>query len=243
MQTDQGNMLHSLQAVQAFLEENAATLAGVAKSGARRRLADVIAQLSIHASDQTGNALAAQGATRKQKALRTTLLRDHMAPISRIARVDLPQTPELEPLRMPQGKPTAQRLAAAAYGMTQAAAPFAEVFTSAGLPVDFIAQLNAAADAMLLSLSERSQHRGRLRGATIGLKTTLATGRKIVHVLDAFVRTALRDDPALLANWNHVKRVPRPAGRSSTAAQPPAASGPETPAAPAAGTSVVKLAA
>ena len=91
------------------------------KTGARKRLDDAIIELSTHASDQTGSALRSQGATRKQKSLRTALLRDHMAPIARIARVDLPQAPEIEPLRMPRGRPTATRLAAAANGMAKAA--------------------------------------------------------------------------------------------------------------------------
>ena len=47
------------------------------------------------------------------------------------------------------------------------------------------------------------------------LKRKLSDGRKIVHILDAFVKSALKDDPALLRNWNLVKRVPRPTGRAA----------------------------
>ena len=76
MQTAQGNMLQSLRAVHAFLDENAAKLTGVVNTGARQKLDDAIAQLSTHASDQTGHYLAAQGATQKKAALRAALLRD-----------------------------------------------------------------------------------------------------------------------------------------------------------------------
>src|SRR5258708_17087376 len=123
MQTTQGNMLHSLRTVQAFLDDNAATLAGVIGTGARQRLDAAILELSVHASDQTGNTLASQGATQRQRALRHVLLRDHMTPIARVAKADLPQTPDIEPLRMPKGKPTVERLAAAAYGIAKAALP------------------------------------------------------------------------------------------------------------------------
>jgi hypothetical protein len=58
MQTTQGNMLESLRTVKAFLEENAAKLTDVVNTGARQRLDDAIAELSGHASDQTGSALA-----------------------------------------------------------------------------------------------------------------------------------------------------------------------------------------
>jgi hypothetical protein len=70
--------------------------------------------------------------------LREALLRNHMAPISRIARADLPVTAELEPFKMPQGKPTIERLSAAANGMAKAARPFSPVFVSAGLPLETI---------------------------------------------------------------------------------------------------------
>ena len=76
MQTAQGNMLQSLRAAHAFLDENAARLTGVVNTGARQKLDDAIAQLSTHASDQTGHYLAAQGATQKKAALRAALLRD-----------------------------------------------------------------------------------------------------------------------------------------------------------------------
>lgn len=239
MQTAQGNMLQSLRTVQAFLEDNADKLAGVVKTGARQKLQDAIAELSGHASDQTGSNLAAQGATQKQRALRQALVRDHMAPISRIAKADLPFTPEIEPLRLPKGRPTTEKLAAAAYGMSKAAAPFSQVFVAAGLPVDFIARLEGAADAMLLSISERSQSRGKRRGATTGLKAKLTAGRNIVHILDAFVKSALKDDPALLSNWNLVKRVVKVTGRAGAQAAPTPAPALPAPAAAAAGPTLV----
>jgi hypothetical protein len=220
MQTLQGNMLQSLRAVDAFLNENATTLAGVVNTGMRQRLADAIAQLSTHVSNQTGHTLAAEGATQKKAVLRAALLRDHMAPIARIAAADLPASPAIEPLKMPRGVPATETLAALAYGMAQAAAPYSAEFVAAGLPQDFIAQLTAATDALTSAVTDQTQSRGKRGGATAGLKNKLSAGRKIVHVLDAFVKTALQDDSSLLGNWNLVKRVQRPTGRS----------GPQTPA-------------
>jgi hypothetical protein len=216
MQTTQGTMLQSLRSVKGFLDTNAAQLAGVVQTGARQRLDDAISALEGHASDQTGSVLTSKGLTQKQKVLRTALLRDHMTSISRIAKADLPATPEFLPLRMPRGKPTPERLAAAATGMAQVAAPFADVFIKAGMPQDFIAELSAAADDMVGSVSARTQTRGKGRGATTGLKAKLSEGRKIVHILDAFVKSALKDDPTLLSNWNVVKRVPKPTGRAAS---------------------------
>jgi hypothetical protein len=201
--------------VETFLDAHADRLADVVKTGARQKLSDAITALDTHASDQSGGLLAAQGATQKKDSLRQALLRDHMAKIARIAAADLPSTPELEPLRMPKGKPTAEKLAALAAGMANTAEPYSSVFIAAGLPTDFIAQLKAATDAMTGTIAERTSSRGRRSGATVGLKQKLSDGRKIVHILDAFVKSALKDDPALLRNWDLVKRVPRPTGRSA----------------------------
>jgi len=207
MQTRQGSMLQSLRNVEAFLDQHADVLGNVVQSGTRQKLADAIAALSMHVSGQAGSNLASRGATQKHYARRQALIRDHMSHVARIAAADLPRTPELVPLRMPPQNLPAEKLAAAAYGMAEAAKPFVNVFTSAGLPADFIEQLVAAADAMTASIDDRAQNRSAQRGATTGLKAKLSAGRKIVHVLDAFVQTALKDDPTLLSAWNGAKRV------------------------------------
>ena len=221
MQTTQGSVLESLRAVQTFLSDNGDKLADVVKTGARQKLDDAIVELTTHATDQQGSHLAAQGNTKKKRTLQIILRRDHMAPIARIARAELPPVPEVEPLKMPKGRPTAERLAALADGMAKAAAPFTDTFVSAGLPSDFIAQLNAATNAMVSEVNQRNQNRGKRGGATTGLKQKLGRARRIVHVLDAFIQTALKDDPALLSSWNIVKRVRRPSTRPATPPAPP----------------------
>ena len=221
VKTTQTKVLLSLRGAQAFLEANARRLPTVNATGARRRLDDDIARLSAHAAQQVASDLQARGATKLQRALRLALLRDHMSPIARIAKLELPRTPDVDPFRMPKGKPIVARLAAMAQGMAEAAAPHAEVFIAAGMPVDFIARLTQAADALLESVIYRTASRGRRAGATTGLGTQLSAGRQTVHVLDAFVKTELKDDAALLASWNSVKRVHKVPSRSRIAAAAP----------------------
>jgi hypothetical protein len=218
METAQGYTLQSLRSVQAFLTHHAAALPGVVHTGTYRQLVETLATLSALVAEQAGSDLAAQGATQRQRALRRALLRDHLTPIARIARVALSETPALEPLRLPRGRPTAEQLAAAAHGMAEAAAPYAELFVAAGLAADFRAQLHDAADALLASLDHRARRQGQRTGATAGLRATLSAGRKLVHVLDAFVQTALVDEPALLASWAAAQRVQRLPGRRSAPA-------------------------
>jgi hypothetical protein len=216
MRTVQGTILQSLRAVKSFLVEHADKLPGLQQTGASKRLDDAIAALDTHASNQTGSVIDSQSLTQRQRKLRVVLRRDHMAPIVRIARADLPNTPEFRPLRMPRGKITPEKLAAAASGMAQVAARYADTFTAAGLPADFVEQLNGAADNMLNALSDRTRSRGKRRGATAGLKEKLSEGRKVAAILDSFVQKTLPDNPSLLADWNLVVRVPKTATRSQT---------------------------
>jgi hypothetical protein len=229
MQTRQGNTLQALRGVQAFLDAHAETLTTVAACGARKTLDTQIEEVSAHVMAQSGSHLASQGATQKQYALRQALLADHMAPIARIAAADLPLTPELHPLKMPKGRPSTEKLGAAAKGMADAAEPYAGVFVSAGLPQDFTKQLRAAADAMLVPIDARTQSRGSRQGATKGLKNAMLMASKTVRVLDAFVRRALKDDPALLASWDAVRRPPSKTGKAAAPAAPAA---PQSPVAP-----------
>jgi hypothetical protein len=104
--------------------------------------------------------------------------------------------------------------------MARAATPYADMFTKAGLPTDFVAQLVSVADAIRASVDERSLSDNLRNGATEGLKSKLAAGRKIVHVLDAFVRTALKRDPAVLASWKAVAHVRKAAVRPAPTVVP-----------------------
>ena len=209
MQTVQGNMLESLVRVRSFLDTHAERLASVVQTGTRSRLDETIAALTASIQDQGSSNIAARKSTRVQYARRIALLKDHMAVVARIARASLPNTPELAALRMPKGSPSLARFAAAAHEMANGAAPHADVFVSAGLPADFAANLKAAADAMLAARGERGNNTGRRAGATEALKSGLSAGRKVVRVLDAMVKTTLKTQPGLLADWTSVSRVRR----------------------------------
>jgi hypothetical protein len=218
--------------VQTFLVTNADKLGAIGEAGARKRLDAAVAELSAHVAKQTGNDFVARGSTEKQRALRTALLRDHMAAIARIAITELPSTPEFKALRMPRGRITAAKLAAHAQGMAEAAEPFADTFIAFGLPADFLDQLNAAVKAILDVVDARTHSRGKRRNATVGLKTRLSDGRKFVSILDAMVKSALRDDQPLLAEWDLVKRVPGLPARSTSDQTPDTSDAPESTASP-----------
>jgi hypothetical protein len=219
VKTTQATALESLRAVELFLETHADRLGDVLTTGAYRRLTDTITALDAHAAEQTAGMFGSQVATRKKHSLRQALLRDHMLKIARIAKADLPSVPELHPLRMPRRRLSTARLAAAAAGMADLARPHADVFIAAGMPKDFLDQFVAAIDAMTDTIVERTNIRGRRAGATLGLKEQLSAGRRIVHVLDAFVQSQMKDDPSLIRNWNATKRVQRRGSASASASE------------------------
>jgi hypothetical protein len=231
MQTIQGKTLTSLRAVECFLTEHAERLGGVAESGAARRLEQILTELSTRLTEQSACTLHARGVTQTQAVQRRALVRYHLAPIVRIARSELAHSEELAPFRMPRGTLPVEKLAGLAHGIATAAAPHAALFISAGLPDDFIDELTRAADALVGSAVERTQHLARVHSATAGIRRLLVAARTVVGVLDSFVHRAATDDMGLLAGWDSVRHVTRRArrlaGRTLDAqAQPPAIAAP-----------------
>ena len=218
MRTVQGNMLRSLHSVQGFLNENADKLGGVISTGSRAMLDTAIAELEEHAAMQDGRTRLERGAVAIQRARRQALLRDHMAPIDRIARLLLPDLPDLVALRLPKGHPSVERLVALAGGMAEAAEPHAAAFIRTGRKPTFIADLRAAADALLHALQDRYVSRSKVRMATSALQTGMSHARKVVNVLDALMRSELANDPDLLAGWNLARHVSQPRTSHATAA-------------------------
>ena len=221
MRTNQSTILRTLRNSQQFIDAHADTLGAIATSGARKDLDASIIDLDGHARTQAGQATVARGKTKELYARRTQLLQDHMAPIARIARIKLATVPNVQALRMPRGKPANESLVAAAKGMADAAAPYAGIFITAGLSADFLDSLITAANAVLAPVTDRAQHKAKVKGATSGLRTRVVTGGQVLKVLDALVRIAWKDNSTLLDEWIGVSTVPRLAV-SSTAPNSPA---------------------
>src|SRR5581483_8817078 len=71
-------------------------------------------------------------------------------------------------------------------------------------------------------VSQRTNSKGAVRGATVGVKAALTPGHKLIDVLDSFVKTALANDPVLLAARDTVKRVQLLNGRPTAKTSAPA---------------------
>jgi hypothetical protein len=220
MQTTQGYVLESLWNVKAFLESNADKLGDVINSGAKAELLQMIDELEAYGDELTKGTGTVKDATKIAQARRFSLINDHMTVISRIGRAKLPHTPELATLKMPHGNPSTARLIEAAYQMANSAQKNAPIFVAAGLPEDFAAQLKAAADAVIEARQQRSVSQVNRIVASKALEARLAAARKLVNVLDAMIKTAIRSDPTLLPGWKQAKRVSKISAYGPNTARP-----------------------
>jgi hypothetical protein len=223
MRATQGIRLSKLVAVQRFLDENAPYLPGVHASVARRRLDELVDGLYECGVNQEAYHISRKGETRRYQALRRKLVRNHLAPLVAIAQSVLVDEPALRVIRMPRGNPRPVQLLSVARGLAQAAAPHAGVLIAAGLPDDFVARINDAADAMLASYETRDSQVGRRYTATRGIVADLRAAKTIVRVLGALVRAEADDDDQLQASWNAIAAPHRAArlGASPTLAALP----------------------
>lgn len=155
MRKTQGKLLQSLLAVQAFLQQHADQLGDVATTVARQELEQAVTGLSAHAAGQKESLLTSHAATRQRLSARAALLQEHMAAIARIAAAEIPPVVGIEKLRFPTKRLATEQLVAYARGMGNAARPYTGVFVAAGLPLDFLAQLNKAADDVAAAATSR----------------------------------------------------------------------------------------
>ena len=218
MNTHQSYVLASVRNAAAFLDEHADLFASRIKPAFRTRLTTTLATLSATVAEQQGLTRKVKGNAEDRAALRTVLVNEHMAPIARVARLELPNTPSIGQFGMPSARLSTEKLAAAASGMAEASLAFRDIFVAQALPEDFITQLKEARDAMLGASRQRAAHASARKGATTGLRAQLTEARAIVHAMDALVRPVIKGDAALLASWKSISRVQK----SRTTAAPAA---------------------
>ena len=218
----QNAVLEALKRALGFLEEYFALLTGLIDlAGARRRLEQVIESFTAHALDQDVGDRTAKGETAKQRQLRLNLRRLQMAPICRVARQNLRNTPEFAALRMPKPWVNGPAFIASARGLADAAGIHLDTLVAHGLPSNFIAVLTAAITELAESQSEREKNRARRVGATKGLEVEEKQGRTILSVLDALMHQALSDNEPLMRAWQGARHIRRRSGPATAGAAAP----------------------
>jgi hypothetical protein len=220
--------LNTLSRVQRFLDQNGSTLGDINTSGYRKILDDVVDKLSGHAANQTTTKRAAAAESAKERVLRNALKVNHLRPIATVAAAQLRQVPDFAALELPPKNATSRALFSWAAAMKTAASEYTDAFVGAGLPADFLGQLQNATDALGNSLINRTSNGAAQRGATIGLDAEATRGRQAVKVLDSLVEPLIQGNLALLAQWSAAKRFGGKVGAPSSTSIDAAARGPAT---------------
>ena len=208
MRKSESRVLETARNVQAFLIENA-DIVGSSIASCRRNLDDGVARLTAMAVGQGVGHAATKGATARKKSLLVTLRKNHMRPVTLVAKQKLRNVPEFKPLSTATRHLKAALLVVAAKAMAVGAQRHEAVFTEVGLPDDFIAQLNAAADAVTVSLDGRQASRAGATSATAGLHAQEQRLRGLFQLIDAIVGPKLGTDAVLLSKWGSTKAIKR----------------------------------
>jgi hypothetical protein len=217
--------LETLQAVQQFMDTNAAALGAVNQSRARATLDGIVTRLKGQRAVQHGAREQAVSRTDHLGELRDALRIEHMQPIATIAASKLAATPDIAKLRLPRGNVSTMRLVAAGEAMAAAAEQYKQVFLDEQLPQDFVEQLRAAAATVEQALVARTGSRAEQVQATEGTAALCARGATVVKVLNSLVLKQLTSasdpDQALRRGWRFVKHLsPKKGGQGVPTATP-----------------------
>jgi hypothetical protein len=206
MKARQSVLLDTARNVQAFLDAHTSII-GPTIASARKNFDDAVTQLMTMAVTQSGSIIASKGATARQKALRTALVNNNMKPISTIAKLLLPDAPEIGALVITRKGLAGTQLIASAHGMADAAEKYSDTFTQSGMPDDFVASLRSAADAVTAAGTGRQVALATGSGAVAAMQVQEARVRSLLHVINALVIPKLGTDASLLSQWKAARAI------------------------------------
>jgi hypothetical protein len=206
MKARTSTVLNTAHNVQGFMDQNEAVL-GPNITSARRNLDDAVDQLTAMAVSQASGVIASRGATAFQQALRSNLRNGHMKAIAQVAKIALPDVPEIQQLAVPAGNLSGPALVTAAHGMADAAEKYTSVFTQHGMADDFIPQLRSAADAVTQSAIGRNLTKSNTVSATFGIRAQEKRVRTLVKLLNALIVPKLGTNATLLSKWRAARAI------------------------------------
>jgi len=207
MQRKEEQLLNTMDRSEEFLQSNGDRMTSVITSAGHQNLADSRLRLDgFRTAQGTCNRMLLSH-TATARALRTRLIVEHLRPIAAVAVAQLDQVGELSAFIVPLRDLRYGALVGVGQSMAEAAKVHEAALIAGGLPVDFIARLVAATEALRESLSARGQTLALRVEATAGLLKEAATARNALRVIDSMVRAAARNDDLLLDRWMSIRHV------------------------------------
>ena len=160
MQKHHTKLIEALERVEGFLDTNQGVMASVITSKAHQNFTASRERMVEHMKAQEEHTRGIRRTVATKQRLAVRVIRAHMRPIAVVARKQLPTVGEFAALKLPARRGAVDRLVAAGLGMARAAKLHEETFLEAGLPVDFIEKLTAAADALSQAITAKGQTEG-----------------------------------------------------------------------------------
>jgi hypothetical protein len=151
------------------------------------------------------------GAVREAKVLTRDVKRKGIQPITQLALGLLPSDPKLAESITMRDLGSFEGVVRYALNLAERVGPFEAKFVEAGLKEGFIDTLRADVAKLQGVLKERDEHLRRRIGATAALEEEYARGKDRLRILGTMLRAEWENNPELLAQWEAVSRLPRPA--------------------------------
>jgi len=203
-----------------------------ASSVARESFTAVAAAIKELDTQDLTHMAASASALLEQKTRAREALLARLRAIGQTARVLAKDAPGLDEQFPVPTEPSDQRLLTTGRKFARDVESLTSQFIAHGMPVTFVADLNALVDGFDRSLRDRGLGRETRRAARASTKAALSSGLAAVRSLNAVVINHLRHDEVTTTVWEQARRIVYPERAKRTGAAPePAAVGaaPESP--------------
>jgi len=198
-------------------------------SVARDNFAAVAAALKELDAQDVAHMAASLSARAQRKDLARQALLARLQAISQTARVlGQDQSGVLQQFEV-QAQPTDPTLLTTGRKFARDAEAFSSQFIAHGMPVTFLADLNALVDRFESALRDRGLGREATRAARLTTRATAAAGLAAVRSLDAVVNNHLAGDEVARAVWARERRIVYPRRTDAMPAPAPVPAAPEPP--------------
>jgi len=185
----------------------------------RSALQQAVDDATAFASAHEGFDRAVRGLNAEAGRLRTELVQGKLVHVAAIARTAIPDVARMtEAFRTPRRTRKTEVLLATAEAMAKAGEQYKDELVRSGLSADFPEQIRNAAASLREVIDERKVNVVNRRGASRGFDEAIGRGRKAVDAMTALVKLGLQGDPATVAEWMQLRRIPRAGVRQNTGA-------------------------
>jgi hypothetical protein len=210
MKHKQSMTLEAGQRALGFFDAHAAAIGNETVGRLRTLIEQRVAELQAFQLEQEISIGSAKGETVVQENARREIYERFLCPIRGIADRMLREKPELPLLKVRSRVPRDGDFITKVITFANAAEKHEAAILNAGMPADFLAQLDAWLGALTRSTETRARLHSRRSAATAGLKAADRGLRDNLSIATSQMKTILKSDSALLADWMASSTIHKP---------------------------------